>query len=175
MNKAILLFFFLSPFFAKAQTDLLILQKNGSEVRTYTIGTDLEMQTIYHQWFQGTITDMHHDSISVNGLPFSYTEIAAVRIRNSNFSNTVLSTGMMVAAGGIIVLGGVNGLNRTDPPKDWYTPTGIALGAGLLAGGYALSRTRSKTYTIGKKYKLQYLVLGADKKGPATLPIAPSQ
>jgi hypothetical protein len=174
MNKTILLCLFLAPFLVKAQTDLLILEKNGSQVHTYTTGTDIEMQTIYNQWFQGTITDMHNDTVSVNGLPFSYKEIATIRIRHLNFSNTVLSTGMMVAAGGILVLGAVNGLYRSDPPKDWYTGSGLVTGAVLLVGGYALSKTRTSTCTIGKNYKLQYLVLGAGNKGSA-LPIAPSQ
>jgi len=146
---------------------------DGLQVRTYTVGTDLEMQTIYNQWFQGTITGMGNDTVFVNGLPFHYKEIATVRIRHPNFSNTVLSSGMMAAAGGILVLGAVNGLYRSDPPKDWYTGSGLVTGAALLVGGYVLTRTRSSTYTIGKKYKLQYLVLGAGRKGPP-LPIAPS-
>lgn len=174
MNKTILLCLYLLPLLARAQTDLLILEKNGSQVRTYTTGTDIEMQTVYNQWFSGTITEMHSDTVSVNGLPFSYQEIAAVRIRHANFSNTVLSTGMMAAAVGGFILGGVNGLNRSDPPKDWYTGSWVVTGAALLVGGYALTKTRSSTYTIGKKYKLQYLVLGAGKK-ESTLPIAPSQ
>jgi hypothetical protein len=178
MNRTILFCLFLLPLTVSAQTDLLILEKNGSQIRTYTTGTDIEMQTIYNQWFQGTITEMRNDTVSVNGLPFSYKEIATVRIRHANFSNTVLSTGMMAASVGGFILGGVNGLNRSDPPKDWYTGTWVVTGAALLVGGYALTRTRSSTYTIGKKYQLQYLVLGAGKKTPGqapALPISPSQ
>jgi hypothetical protein len=180
MNKTLILSFFLIPvllpFFGRAQTDLLILENHGSQVRTYTVGTDLEMETIYQQWFQGMITGMSHDSVFVNGMAFDYKEIAAVRISHINFSNTVLSTGMMVAAGGIFVLGAVNGLYRGDPAKSWYTTSGLVTGAVLLAGGFVLSRTRSGIYTIGKKYTLQYLVLGADNPGKktSTLPIVPS-
>jgi hypothetical protein len=175
MNKAILLSFLLFPFLARAQNDLLILEKHGMQIRTYTIGTDLEMRTVYDQWFQGTITDMHHDTVYVNGLPFSYKEIANVRIRRADFSNTVLSAGMMVAAGGIFVLGAVNGLYRKDAPKDWYTSSGLVTGAALLVGGFLLSKTRSRTYPIGKKFQLQYMVIGADKKSaPSILPISPS-
>jgi hypothetical protein len=177
-NKALPLSFFLLPILlpalARAQTDLLILEDRGSQVRTYTVGTDLEMRTIYNQWFQGMITGMSHDSIFLDGMAFNYKEIGAVRIAHVNFSNTVLSTGMMAAAGGILVLGAVNGLYRHDPAKRWYTPSGLITGTILLVGGFVLSRTRSGVYTIGKKYKLQYLVLGAERQTSA-LPISPSQ
>ena len=73
------------PFLAKAQTDLLILEKGGSEVKTYTTGLELNMQTIYDQWIEGTITDMRHDSVFLNGMPFHYKEIMAVRIGHVNF------------------------------------------------------------------------------------------
>jgi hypothetical protein len=181
MNKLLpgsfFLLSFLLPALVRAQADLLVLENRGSQVRTYTVGTDLEMRTIYNQWFGGMITGMSHDSVFVNGMGFGYKEIAAVRIKHINFSNTVLSTGMMVAAGGVLVLGAVNGLYRSDPPKSWYTSSGLITGAVLLVGGFALSRTRSGVYTIGKKYQLQYLQLGADqpaKKTPA-LPLSPSQ
>ncbi len=177
MNKILFLSLILLPILSRAQTDLLILQHNGSEVRTYTVGTDLEMRTIYNQWFQGPITSMSHDSVFVNGMGFGYKEIGAIRISHINFSNTVLSTGMMVAAGGILILGAVNGAYRGDQAKSWYTSSGLITGAVLLVGGFALSRTRSGLYTIGKRYKLQYLQLGVDKPGnnASTLPISPSQ
>ena len=84
MNKTLILSLFLLPVLSRAQTDLLILQHNGSEVRTYTVGTDLEMRTIYDQWFQGPITGMSHDSVFVNGMGFSYKEIGAIRDRRQH-------------------------------------------------------------------------------------------
>lgn len=175
MNKAIIIFFFLFPFIAEAQTDLLILRSKGGEVRTYTTGTDITLKTIYDQWFDGAITDMRHDSVFVNGLPFHFKEISAIRIAHTNFSNTILSAGMMVAGGGIFVLGAVNGLYRGDKSKDWYTASGLVTGAALLTVGYLLTKTRKSVYHIGGKYQLDYLVLGAEKKPTATTPVAPSQ
>jgi hypothetical protein len=172
---AAILFLSLYPFLAKAQTDLLILEHHGMQTRTYTIGTDIDMQTIYNQWFQGTITDMRHDSVFVNGLPFHYKEISTIRIMHSNFANTVLADGMMVAGVGGYVLGAVNGAYRHDAPKDWYTGSWLVTGAALIVGGFLLTRTRTRIYHIGKKYQLQYMVLNPDKKGTApALPISPS-
>ena len=175
MHRAIIIFSFLLPFLAEAQTDLLILGSGGREVRTYTTGTDITMKTIYDQWFDGTITDMRHDSVFVNGLPFHYKEIAAIRIVHTNFSNTVLSAGMMVAGGGIFVLGAVNGLYRGDKSKDWYTASGLFTGAALVTVGFLLTKTRKSVYRIGGKYRLDYLVLGAEKKTTAPAAPAPNQ
>ena len=163
-SAAIILFYFLLPASGKAQTDLLILKNRGMNVRTYTVGTELDMKTVYDQWFQGTITDMRHDSIFVNGQPFHFKEIAAILKMTPTFSNTVLAAGMMVAGAGSLVLGAVNGAYRHDSSKDWYTSRGLALGVGLLAGGFLLTKTRHKTYRIGRKYTLDYLVLNPNKK-----------
>jgi hypothetical protein len=164
MNKAIILSFFLLPELVKAQTDLLILQKKGGEIRTYTVGSPITMKTVYDQWFDGAITDMRHDSVFVNGVAFHHREIAAVQIGHDNFSNSILAVGMMVAGGGSFVLGAVNGLNRGDKSKDWYTTTGLITGAALVTVGYLLTKTRRSTYIIGAKYKLDYLVLTDNKK-----------
>jgi hypothetical protein len=175
MNKAIIILFFLLPFVAEAQTDLLVLRNGGSEIRTYTTGTDITLKTIYDQWFDGAITDMRHDSVFVNGLPFHYKEIAAIRITHTNFSNTILSAGMMVAGGGIFVLGAVNGLYRGDKSKDWYTGSGLVTGAALVTVGYLLTKTRKSIYHIRGKYQLDYLVLGVEKKPTGPAPVAPNQ
>jgi hypothetical protein len=164
MNKLVILLFFCIPFFAEGQTDLLILKKRGKQVYTYTVGSGLAMKTIYNQWFEGMITDMRHDSIMISGQAFHYKEIAAIRLSHVNFSNTVLSAGMMVAGGGIFVLGAVNGLYRKDSSKDWYTTSGLITGAACLVGGYLLTKTRVTTCNVGRKYQIDYLVLNTNKK-----------
>jgi hypothetical protein len=160
MNRLIILPFLLLSFLANAQTDVLVLKKRGMEVRTYTVGSELTMQTIYNQWFQGTITNMRKDSIFLNGLPFHYKEIAGIRRTHLNFGNTLLPGFMMVVGAGTFVLGAVNGLYRKDDARDWYTTSGLISGGALLVGGYLLTRTRVKTYRIGRKFSLDYLVIG---------------
>ncbi|HTI12024.1 MAG TPA: hypothetical protein VL832_25800 [Puia sp.] len=161
MNKRIILLFFWFPLLVNAQTDVLVLKKRGMEVRTYTIGSELTMKTIYNQWFQGTVTNMRNDSVFLNGMPFHYKEIAGIRKLNLSFGNTVLPAFMMVVGAGTFVLGAVNGLYRKDDTKDWYTTSGLISGAAFLVGGYLLTKTRVKTYRIGGKFSLDYLVIGA--------------
>jgi hypothetical protein len=168
MSKTLILLFFCIPFLAKAQTDLLILKKRGMQVHTYTVGDQLTMQTVYNQWFDGTITDMRHDSVYVNGLPFHYKEIAAIKVTHTSFGNTLLPAGMMVAGAGIFVLGAVNGLVRNDNSNSWYTTSGLITGAALLAGGFALTRTRLTNCRIGGRFQLDYLVLNPNKKEGAS-------
>ena len=164
MKRAIILVICCIPFFSMAQTDLLILRKGGKQIHTYTVGDDLTMETVYQQWFQGTITEMRHDSVFLNGQPWDYKEIAAVKRSHYNFGNTVLPAGMMVAGAGIFILGAVNGLYRKDDKKDWYTTSGLVTGAILLGGGYILTKTRHSIYPIGNRFKLDYLVLNPNKK-----------
>lgn len=164
MNKLFILLFFVLPFFANAQTDVLVLKKRGSEVRSYTVGSELTMRTIYNQWFQGNITNMRNDTVYVNGLPFHYKEIAAIKTMNLHFGNTVLPAGMMVAGAGIFVLGAVNGLYRGDKSKDWYTSSGLITGGVLVVVGYLLTKTRVKNYPLGKRFTLDYLEIGPPRK-----------
>ena len=159
MNKVVILLFCFIPFITKAQTDILVLKKRGAHVRTYTVGDELNMQTVYDQWFIGTITQMRNDSVFLNGMPFHYKEIRAIRRTHYNFGNTVLPYGMMAAAGGILVLNAVNGAYRHDKAKDWYTRSGIITGASLLVGGFLLTRTTRSTYHLGHRFKLDYLQL----------------
>ncbi|HWK06925.1 MAG TPA: hypothetical protein VNS58_24995 [Puia sp.] len=160
MLKTIIFVFFCIPFFTEAQTDVLILKKRGMHVYSYTIGSPMMIKTIYDQWLQGTITDMRNDTIFLNDQPFYYKEIAGIRRPVLSLGNTLLPSLMMVIGAGTFVLGGVNGLLRHDQSKDWYTTSGIISGSALLVVGYLLTKTWAKTYRIGKKFTLDYLIIG---------------
>lgn len=159
MHKVFILLFCLIPFFTKAQTDVLVLKKRGYHVRSYTVGDELTMETVYRQWLSGTITQLRHDTVFLNGEGFHFKEIRSIRRTHYNFGNTVLPYGMMAAAGGILVLNAVNGAYRHDKAKDWYTKSGIITGAALLVGGFILSRTTRTVYHLGGRFKLDYLEL----------------
>jgi hypothetical protein len=159
MNRVVILLFCFIPFVTKAQTDILVLKKRGALVHTYTVGEALTMETIYHQWFNGTITELHHDSVYLDGMPFHYQEIRTIRRTHYNFGNTVLPYGMIAAAAGILVLNAVNGAYRHDKASTWYTHSAIVTGISLLVGGFILTRTTRSTYRLGHKFKLDYLEL----------------
>jgi hypothetical protein len=144
----------------------LVLKKRGALVHTYTVGEQLIMETVYHQWFNGTITELHHDSVYLNGMPFHYKEIRTIRRTHYNFGNTVLPYGMFAAAAGILVLNAVNGALRHDEAKDWYTHSGIVTGIALVVGGFILTRTTRSTYHLGHRFTLDYLELTFKKPQP---------
>lgn len=146
-----------------AQNDVLVLQKKGKHIRSYTIGSELDMETVYNQRFQGTITNMRHDSIFLNGQPWHVNEIAMIHRLRTGSGFLVIGTALMVAGGGIIILGAVNGLYRGDKIGDWYTRSGLITAGIVTLGGYLLRRSYYIKYPIGKKYKLRYIEMSANK------------
>jgi hypothetical protein len=165
MMKLVLILFFFIPSCIHAQSDdILILKKNGANLKTYTTGLYFTMQTIYDQWFEGTITAIRNDSVFLNGLPFHYKEISAIRRERTNLNYATDGTILMLAGGGLLLLGAVNGLLRGDAAKDWYTPANFIVAGTLLAGGFLLRKARFKKYFLGKKYVLEYFTLNPNKK-----------
>lgn len=170
MQKSLIIFLLIFPVLAKAQNDLLVLKKrNGAHVRTYTPGSVISVKTVYDQWLSGTITQMRHDTIWINGLGFDYKEIAEIRRSTTAFWNTTLPFGMIGSGAGIFILGAFNGAYRHDQAKDWYTKSGVITGAGLLVGGFILTRFHGKSYRIGRRFKLDYLQITFDKKGKTVI------
>ena len=161
MKKLLAFFFCLIPLFSFTQTDILILQKNGSNIQTYAPGMDIMFKTVYDQWLEGTITDMRNDSIFINNNPFHVNEIAAIR---KNFSKLHLQAGgtvLIVAGVGLLALNVINGLYTNEPAGQWIKTSGwITAGAFILAG-LIMKSARYTTYIIGKKYSLHYLNLRA--------------
>jgi hypothetical protein len=157
--KLLILVFCLIPFLSHAQHDVLILQKRGAHVHAYAIGDPFVFKTVYGQWFSGTIEDLHHDSIYINGLAFHYKEIGAIR----NFkggSGGHLGAEAMIAGVGFLAIGAVNGALRHDPAGQWYTTSGWLIGGTLIAGGFLLTQLKGKNYNLGGRFKLQYLQIG---------------
>jgi len=126
----------------------------------------LSVHTVYDQWLDGTITSIRHDSIFLNGNPFHYKEITGIRIERTKLNYTTDGALLMIAGGGVLVLGAVNGLYRGDAAKDWYKPASYITAAALIALGYLLIKSKYKKYVFGKKYTLQYLELNPNKNNP---------
>src|SRR5487761_1940069 len=134
--KRFLPFFLLIPFFtAHAQTDIMVLEKRGHTIITYSAGMGITMKTIYNQWIDGTITALHNDSVFVDGSPFHYKEIGALRVDRKTWHNRGVGVFMMTAGAGVLALGAVNGLYRGDKASTWYTPTSYITAGTLLVAG----------------------------------------
>lgn len=161
MQRIIILVFCVIPFLSRAQHDFLALEKNGMHVRSYTIGDPMTFETVYGQWFTGTIDDLHHDTVYINGQAFSYKEIAALsREKNSLVTGKGAGLAAIVVGTGVFVLGAVNGGIRGDRTRDWYTTSGIVLGSALITTGVVLIATAKKYYKLGGRFKLQYMQIG---------------
>lgn len=178
MKSILVYLLFLIPAFVAAQNDVLVLKKRGYHVRSYTVGDELTMETVYHQWFSGHITYMRSDTIFLNGMGFDYKEIKTIRRVHTNFGNTVLPAGMIAAGAGSFILGAVNGAYRHDRSSEWYTKTGVITASSLLVAGAAiLAFTKTTKYRIGRKYKLDYLQLTFKRPpgspNPASRPVDP--
>jgi hypothetical protein len=144
-------------FLSQAQNDVLVLTKKGMHVRAYTVGDAISFETVYGQWFTGNISDLRRDTVYMNGQAFSYKEIGAISREKSSKTLGVLVT---TAGVGVFALGAINGGLRGDKASEWFTTTGYIVGGVLIATGIYLLATTKKYYTLGRKYKLQYLQIG---------------
>ncbi len=149
--------------YTRAQRDVLVLEKNGSNIKTYSEGIDITVETIYHQWFDGIITAVRHDSVFINGFPFHYKEIAAVKRDRKKLNYEADGVLLMAAGAGVVILGAVNGWYRGDNVGKWYTSTSFTTAGALIIGGYFLSKARYKYYNLGTKYTLNYISLDPNK------------
>jgi hypothetical protein len=163
MKEVFLLICLFASVSVYAQTDVFVLEKKGENVKTFAAGTEIALETVYQQWFEGTIEAIRHDSVFINGIAFHYKEIAAIRLNRNKLNYRTDGTLLMAAGGGVLVLGAVNGLYRGDPAKSWYAPASYITAGGLLLLGYLILRSANKTYTLGGKYTLEYLALSANK------------
>src|SRR5579872_6892772 len=75
IRKTLVVVICLIPFFCEAQHDVLVLQRRGMHEQAFTIGDPMSFETVYGQWFNGTIEDLHHDTVYIAGQAFNYHEI----------------------------------------------------------------------------------------------------
>ena len=164
MKKFIFIFLSIICLHVCGQTNVVILEKNGANVKTYAAGMNITFETIYHQWFDGVITAIRHDSVFINDYPFHYKEIATIQAERKSLNYTEDGVLLMVAGGGVLLLGAVNGAYRGDNAKTWYSSGSFITAGALLVTGFLLTRSRYKNYHLGKKFTLEYLALDLDKK-----------
>lgn len=169
----------LSSLTVSAQNNILLLRKNNRTVRTLFEGKYIAFDTKQKSSASGIITKIGKDTIFIRhfeimrvgttygGVYFdtSFRYTTAIHIKDigavhpfrsmSGYANS--GALLMIAGGGVMVLGAVNGIYRKESIGDWYKPSGF-ISAGVLAGtGYFLQRASKKKYVIGRKYQLQIL------------------
>jgi hypothetical protein len=174
MKKIITVMLFLAPVICLAQTDVLLLQKNGRNIKTYAPGMPIMIHTVYDQWLEGTLTDLRNDSLYINNIPFHVHEIDAVRENFSKLHLQSAGTILIIAGTGVLALNVINGIYTNEPAGSWIKPSGWITAGALILAGILMKSARFKSYPIGKKYTLHYLNLRVQKT-PADNPLKPTE
>jgi hypothetical protein len=178
MNKFLTTVFFLIPLISLSQTDVLILQKNGRNIKTFETGMPIGFHTVYDQWLGGTITALRNDSIFLNDIPFHVHEIDAIRQDNAKWNYLTDGTLLIVAGVGVLVLNVVNGLYTNESAGSWIKTSGWITAGAFIIGGILLRRARYSDYKIGKKYTLHYLNMHVNnpvENNPSVKPTEPAK
>lgn len=157
MQRILILIICLIPFLGRAQRDVLVLQRNGMHVKAFTVGDQLAFETVYGQWFSGTIEDLHRDTVYIAGQAFNYNEIGAIKREDNKGDLNALGLKIMVAGLGFTAISVINGARRQDHPNEWFTTSGYIIAGALLVGGFIMAELRPKTYKLGGRFKLTYL------------------
>jgi hypothetical protein len=164
-----------------AQTNVLLLRKKDKTFKSYYVGHHITLKTVNNTYADGIITKITSDSVYIRSYDLErsgtdygavyidtvfryttaihYNEIGAVLVLDTKSNRKTNGTILVIAGGGVLFLGAVNGLYRGDPPKDWYKPSGFILAGVFTALGIWLRRSADKKYDIGKKYQLKILEL----------------
>jgi hypothetical protein len=170
MKKVITAIIFLVPLISLAQTDVLILQKNGRNIKIYASGMPIMIHTKYDQWLEGTLTDLKNDSVYVNNIPFHVHEIDALRNNFSKLHLQSAGTILIIAGVGVLALNVINGLYTNEPAGAWIKASGWITAGAFIVAGILMKSAKYNNYSIGKKYTLHYLNLRA-KNAPAIIPL----
>ena len=162
MKRIIVAVLFLIPLISMSQTDVLLLKKNGRNIKTYATGQTIIVQTVYDQWLGGTITALRNDSVFINGIPFHVHEIESVRQEFTNWNYNADGTILIVAGAGLLALNVVNGLYTGESAGSWVKTSAWITAGAFILGGILLKRARYKNYLLGKKYTLHYINMKVD-------------
>jgi lysylphosphatidylglycerol synthetase-like protein (DUF2156 family) len=170
MKKILVVLLFLIPLAGICQTDVLILQKNNRNIKTYAAGQYITLKTVYDQWLSGTLTLLRNDSVFINNIPFHVNEISAIHLDYSKWNYAADGTILIIAGVGVLALNVINGIYTKESSGSWLTTTGWITAGALILGGILLRRVRYSNLTLGKKYKLHYLNMKMDNPpaNPAT-------
>jgi hypothetical protein len=177
----LLLILLILQFTTLAQHNFLVLQKKHKSFRSYYAGHYLTIETVDKNYADGVISKISQDTVYLRhfdversvtdygGVYFDtafryttaihYKDIAAILYLKNAEARRRNGTILLIAGGGVLLLGAVNGLYRGDPPKDWYKPSGYIVAGTLSALGIWLRRSAITRYAVGKKYQLSILSL----------------
>jgi hypothetical protein len=169
MKKILIAVLFLIPLIGVCQTDVLILQKKGRNIKTYAPGQYITLRTVYDQWLSGTLTALRNDSIFINNIPFHVNEINGIHLDYTKWNYAADGTILIIAGVGVLALNVINGIYTKENSGSWLTTTGWITAGALIVSGILLRRARFSNIDLGKKYTLRYLNMKMDHPSTDTL------
>jgi len=180
--KSALLFFIASFFIATVlsqPSDFLIIKKGQRTVKSFFAGSHIGFETD-KGFYEGQINAIQKDSLFLTQfdirqvmttlgfytvdtiasyrLSFSYKDIIKIPIQKRRGFDLASSGGSLFGGGVLITAFGLGTWIFTKSGSRYYaSPTLVISAAALAAVGYLLMRSNSSKYTIGKKYRLEYI------------------
>ncbi|MEO6735687.1 MAG: hypothetical protein ABIM97_04945 [Ginsengibacter sp.] len=179
MKKICLSFlYFLFGYISIAQSDFILLKKNGHTVKTMFAGSPVTFTTSL-RYHSGLINSIKNDSIhlleyDVRQMPTNlgiyimdtvanyhtliyYKDILKI-INEKNGFDAAASGASLFGGGLLITTIGLGTWIFTKSGERYHASPKLIIGSAVLgAAGYALLKTNSNSYTVGKKYQLNYI------------------
>lgn len=169
---------FLFCLISAAQNDFIVLKKKGRTVKTLFTGSQISFITTV-RYYSGRIGSVENDSIylleyDIRRIPTTlgiyildtlatyrtgihYKDILKIYRERKGFD--LSASGASLLGGGILITTvGLGTWIFTKSGDRYHASPKLVIGSALLgAAGYALLKTNSHSYTIGKKYELNYI------------------
>lgn len=161
-----------------AQSDFLILKKNGKTIKSFYPGSEMTFYTSNH-YHIGSVESIQKDSVyliyydvrtvmttlgvymldTVAKYPFSvaYRDITSFQKERKNFDWG--SSGAALLGGGVLLsAAGLISWIFTKPNTEYHASLQLVIGAAAIAAtGYFLMKNGKKNIKLGKKYTLLYI------------------
>jgi hypothetical protein len=162
-----------------AQSDLLILKKNGRTMKTFFPGNRIQFSTTGRQ-FDAFITSIRKDSIFLvqydirsvpSNLGFNIVDTVARYYFSINYKDIIAfnksrgsfvrgSGGGLFGGGILLTTAGLITWIFAKPNTRYYARPELVGGAAALTGiGYLMMKSSGTEYRIGKKYSLNYIAV----------------
>lgn len=161
-----------------AQSDLLVLKKNGRTIETFFPGSEIYFSTVDRN-YNAYVTSIERDSIFLvqYDIRKQYTNLGVYILDTvgqyrygvdykqvtgflKDRGNFVSGSGGALMGGGVVLAtAGLATWVLAKPNTRYYARPELVIGAAALAGiGYLMTKTgNGKTMRLGKKYSLHYI------------------
>ncbi len=175
-----LFFIFLFGFSCMAQSDLLVLKKNGKTRQSFYPGAEMHFTTDL-RYYEAKISSIQNDSVyfvqyDIRRIPLTsgkviidtvgtfhfglnYQDILTLEKKRRGFDWAASGAGLF-GGGVVITTAGLISWVFARPNTRYYArPEFVIAGAAFAAVGYLLMKTGNRKKVMGKKYTLNYISL----------------